>query len=229
MVNIDKSRRHLVHRKTLEGDIYYDTDTRKVYRDGADIMPVLSQDLYSLSTFDSRSPLKVYFDFTYLCNLECRHCITNSSPQVNRQNELPSERIVSIMNELASLGVLEIGVGGGEPLCRSDIFSLLDHARAIGLNVVLTTNGILVTSEIAKRLKEYQVSEVRVSFDGSQTVHDSIRGTGNYQKALKAVRVLMQNAVKTVPRITLCNDDRPGLDMLFKELALTGVSTVKAS
>jgi len=216
-----------LYRQEQDGKIFYDADNRKVYRDVAGKWPITSQDLFSLSTFDYRAPLKVYFDFTYLCNLECRHCITNSSPRVDRQNELSSEQIVSVMNELARIGVLEIGVGGGEPLCYPDIFPILDHAREVGLNVVLTTNGLLVSTKIAQRLKEVQVSEVRVSFDGSQAVHDNIRGAGTYLKALKSIGVLLHNGVKTVPRITLCNDDKPGLDLLFKELAATSVSRVK--
>jgi len=39
------------------------------------------------------------------------------------------------MNELAAVGVLEIAIGGGEPLCHPDILSLLDQARAIGLDL----------------------------------------------------------------------------------------------
>jgi len=133
------------------------------------------------------------------------------------------------MNELGTIGVLEIAIGGGEPLCHPDILSLLDQARTIGLNVVLTTNGLLVAPEVAKRLKELQVSEVRISFDGSKTVHETIRGTGTYRKALEAARVLLHNGVTTVPRITLCHDDKLGLDRLFNDLAATGASTVKAS
>ena len=162
-IRMDWNGRRWVHRKTLDGDIYYDVDTREVYRDGISEVLDTGEDVYSLPTFDSRAPLKVYFDFTYLCNLECRHCITNSSPRADRQNELPSERIVVIMDELAAVGVLEIAIGGGEPLCHPDLFSFLNHARAIGLNVVLTTNGVLATAEVAERLKECQVSEVRVS------------------------------------------------------------------
>jgi MoaA/NifB/PqqE/SkfB family radical SAM enzyme len=229
MVNIGKSRQRWVIRKALEDDIYYDTDTRKVYRNGAHPVLDTSKDVYKLPTFDSRAPLKVYFDFTYLCNLECRHCISNSSPQVDRKDELSSERIVSIMNELANIGVLEIAIGGGEPLCHPDILSFLEHSRAIRSNIVLTTNGILITSAVAKRLKEYQISEVRVSFDGSQKVHDNIRGTGNYQKAIRAVKLLIRNGVMPVARLTVCNDDEFGLDMLFKDLHSIGVSTVKAA
>jgi len=224
----DVNAPRLIRRQTLSGDIFYDVDTREVYRDGSVPTNGTIKDFSSIATFDSRSPLKVYFDFTYLCNLECSHCITNSSPRVDRQNELPYERIVYILNDLAAIGVLEIGIGGGEPLCYPDIFQLLDQAKAIELNVVLTTNGLLVTAETANRLKDTQVSEVRVSFDGSQSVHDAIRGAGTYRKALEAVKILVHNGVTPVPRITVCHDDELGLDGLFRDLAATGASTVKA-
>lgn len=217
-----------LRRETSNGYIFYDTETRQAYRDGSDMVLITSSDIYSPPTFDSRAPLKVYFDFSYLCNLECRHCITNSSPRVDRQNELPADRIAAIMDELASVGVLEIAVGGGEPLVYPELYTLLDHAGAAGLNVVLTTNGHLITTETARRLKDVQVFEVRVSFDGSQAVHDYIRGPGAYRKALDAVRFLVQQGLIAIPRVTVCNDDLDGLDSLFEDLAATGASTIKA-
>jgi MoaA/NifB/PqqE/SkfB family radical SAM enzyme len=209
------------------GEIYYDTISRNVYDVGAITEPIKNQEIYSRSTFSPKAPLKIYFDFTYFCNLECRHCITNSSPRVDRQDELSFKRIISILDELAEIGVLEIGVGGGEPLCRSDIFQHLAYAKTIGLNTILTTNGTLVTSGVARKLNEAGVSEVRVSFDGSEFVHDNIRGAGSYQKALKALRILMDNNVKTEPRITICNDEKEGICKLFKDLVLAGANNVK--
>lgn len=226
---MDKSTKRYICRSTPDDNICYDTYTRKIYRNGAHPILGTNQGIYSHPTFDSQAPLKVYFDFTYLCNLECRHCITNSSPGADRQNELSSERIISIMNELAAIGVLEISIGGGEPLCHPDIFLFLEHARAVRENVVLTTNGLLVTSEVAKRLGELKVSEVRVSFDGSQIVHDSICGIGTYRNAINALKLLVHNGVTPVARLTICHDDRHGLDTLFKDLAMTGVGTVKAA
>jgi MoaA/NifB/PqqE/SkfB family radical SAM enzyme len=111
----------------------------------------------------------VYFDFFYFCNLGCRHCITNSSSKADRKNELKPERVMSVMYELATVGVLELGIGGGDPFCHSDIFLFLEDAVDLHLNVVLTTNGILITPKRAKRLKKISVSEFRVSFDGSES------------------------------------------------------------
>ncbi|HEY31554.1 MAG TPA: radical SAM protein [Dehalococcoidia bacterium] len=223
-----KERRWLKRKVANNGEIVYDTVTRNIYRNGEESEIYADEDIFDLSTFDSRAPLKVYFDFTYLCNLECRHCITNSSPNVDRHNELSSERIASIMNELATIGVLEIGVGGGEPLCHQGIYPLLTHAKAVGLNVILTTNGILVTEKIARKLKDIDVSEVRVSFDGSEKVHNNIRGVGSYYKSLKALIVLLEEDIKAVPRITICDDEREGLEELFIDLAAVGANTIKA-
>ena len=226
---MNKTYNRWVRRSTPDGDAIYDRDSRKVYRNRLPPMISETQDLWSLPTFQTEAPLKVYFDFSYFCNLECRHCITNSSSRADRKKELKSERIMAVMDELAAIGVLELGIGGGEPLCHSDIFRLLTHAVNLQLTVVLTTNGVLVTPEIAKHLNEIGVSEVRVSFDGSEPVHDSIRGNGRYQQALKAVKMLLNSGVNTVPRVTLCNDDRSGIDTLFREFKSVGANSTKVS
>jgi MoaA/NifB/PqqE/SkfB family radical SAM enzyme len=227
--DINGTKFQWVRRTVSDGDIYYDRDTRTVYRNRPQVISGNEQPLWSLPTFISEAPLKVYFDFTYLCNLECRHCITNSSPRAEKINELRSDRIKTIMDELASIGVLELGIGGGEPLCHSDLFSFLTHARTLQLNIVLTTNGILVTPLVAERIKESGISELRVSFDGSQPVHDLIRGIGNYRKALEAIKLLIRHGVKAVPRLTVCNDETLGLDNLFKDLKLIGATSIKVA
>lgn len=223
-----KSGTKWMHRSTADGEIYYDRTTRMVYRNQKP-SDYTENPVSHLASFEPQAPLKVYFDFTYLCNLECQHCITNSSPRANRNNELKSERIRQIMNELAAIGVLELGIGGGEPLCHPDLDSLLAHAASLQLNTVLTTNGVLVTAEKGKLLRDAGVFEVRVSFDGSETVHDDIRGKGVYQRALKAVQTLIRIGVTTVPRLTLCKDDLNGLDTLFKDLKSVGATSVKAA
>lgn len=217
-----------VHRKTTDGDVYYDRDTRTVYRSLPEAMPGNVPNLWSPPTFQTEAPLKVYFDFSYLCNLECRHCITFSSPRINQKNELDPDRIMAIMKELASIGVLELGIGGGEPLCRPDLFFLLFQSCALGLNAIVTTNGCLVTEEIAQRFRESGIYEVRVSFDGPKAVHDYIRGPGVYDKALKAIRTLTRAGVRTVPRLTLSRSDPSGLDSLFTDLQSAGASSIKA-
>jgi len=218
-----------VLRKTIHGEVYYDRNTGVSIRNYQNNEVSDNRNYWSLPTFELEAPLKVYFDFTYLCNLECRHCITNSSPRINRESELRTDRIEAIIDELASIGVLEVCIGGGEPLCHHDLFPILTYAYGLKLNVVITTNGTLVTPEIAKLFQELNIFEVHVSFDGSKPIHDNIRGAGCYQKALEAVSLLNNKGVKTIPRLTLCNDDRSGLDSFMKDLRSVGSTIIKVS
>jgi len=226
---MDDSRARWTQRKFYDCDIYYDRSTRTVFRRLASAKIGANEEVSSSPFFNPVAPLKVYFDPSYRCNLSCSHCITNSSPLQGGKNELPPKRIVAILDELSTIGVLEISVGGGEPLCYPDLFTILDHARTIGLNVVLNTNGTLVTPEVASHLKELDLSEVRVSFEGWQGIHDSIRGQGAYERALEAVAILSRTGVVTVPRVTLCQGSEAGLERFFHDLALATVKVIKCS
>jgi len=226
---MDNSIVRWVHRKQADDDVYYDRVSRQVFRERSSAKIGDDEQVYSLATFDARAPLKVYFDLSYYCNLKCRHCITNSSTQADRASQLPTKRILGIIDELANIGVLEIMVGGGEPLCYPDLYSILKHMRMAGLNVQVSTNGTLITPSVANSLADIGLNEVRVSFDGGQQVHDSIRGLGTYQRALGAVAILSRTTVTVVPRLTLCSNSKLGLEQLFKDLASMGIKTIKVS
>jgi len=181
-----------------------------------------------LTGSDERAPLKVYYDPTYRCNLHCRHCITESSGHADTSGELEPARAHELMEELGRAGVFELQVGGGEPLCHPAIFPLLGAARRAGLNVVLSTNGTLLTPALARRLAALGLLEVRVSFDGARDFHQKIRGPGTYGMALAAASMLAESGARVVARITLCRGCEEGLPELFADLAAVGVKRVKA-
>ena len=226
---MDKNGVRWVHRKIGDDDIYYERKSRTMYRGTLSHKINTEKEIVDLSSSDPRAPLKVYFDPSYYCNLNCRHCITNSSVHADTSNQLPTKRIITIMDELATIGVLELSVGGGEPLCYSDLYSILKHMVALGFNVVLDTNGVLVTSSIATSLADIGLSEIRISFEGCEQVNDSIRGQGVYKKALQAVKILTYVGLTIVPRLTLCIGSELGLDQLFKDLVFAGAKVIKVS
>ena len=63
------------------------------------------------------SPLTVGWSLTNRCNHECKYC---GIPNV-KSNELTTEQIFSIIDELSELGTKIIQFTGGEPLLRDDI------------------------------------------------------------------------------------------------------------
>ena len=59
------------------------------------------------------APVNVTWEVTLRCNLQCRHCLSAAGRSM--AGELSTEECLSVLNELASLKVFQINIGGGEP------------------------------------------------------------------------------------------------------------------
>jgi radical SAM protein with 4Fe4S-binding SPASM domain len=148
--------------------------------------------------FGIRKPLSIYapflvvWDFTHKCNLNCKHCYSNSGQAL--EAELRTEEALDVVEQLADFGVTALAFSGGEPLSRSDFFEVAQHAVNNGLYVSVATNGTLLTKENVKRLKKAGINYVEISIDGaSAETHDSFRGVaGAFNNAIKG----LENCVK---------------------------------
>ena len=72
------------------------------------------------------------------------------------------------VDDLASFHVPALLMSGGEPLVRPDILDLAEYATSKGIRVTFSTNGILITEEKAKRMKEIGVTYAGISIDGAE-------------------------------------------------------------
>ena len=70
------------------------------------------------------------------------------------------------------------------------IYDLIKLADDNGVCTSIGTNATLVTGKIAIKLKEAGLKKVVVSIDGTKEMHDSIRGIGSYEKAIKGLYYL---------------------------------------
>ena len=134
------------------------------------------------------APFLVVWDFTHKCNLNCKHCYSNSGAV--QEEELSTAEAVNVVDQLADAGVTALAFSGGEPLSRKDFFTVAEHAVKRGLYVSVATNGTLLTKENVKRLKQVGVHYVEVSIDGATAqTHDAFRGVeGAFEKAVTGIR-----------------------------------------
>jgi len=58
-----------------------------------------------------RRPISVFWEPTEFCNLKCKHCYTNSSPEKKLTLDFDSAK--KIIDELYDEGIFAIGMGGG--------------------------------------------------------------------------------------------------------------------
>lgn len=112
----------------------------------------------------TRGPVHAELDLTDRCNVACYFC---NQQDVRTAEQIPLDRAVSLINELAEGGLKSVRLsGGGDPLFHREILAVLDHLRSRGIVVDnLTTNGLALTSEVAARLVEGRCREVVFSLN----------------------------------------------------------------
>ena len=109
------------------------------------------------------------------CNLSCKHCYQDAGDKAER--ELDTAAAKQLIDEIAQCGFKIMIFSGGEPLLRPDIYELVQHAASRGLRPVFGTNGMLITSEVATRLKQAGAAAMGISLDSLSAVkHNEFRG-----------------------------------------------------
>jgi radical SAM protein with 4Fe4S-binding SPASM domain len=138
-------------------------------------------------------PLRAMIEISDRCNEVCVHCYQEQG----RKGEMTTEQIKGVMDELAQLGVLILTLSGGEATLRKDFLELVAHARARGFAVRLFTNGLTMTAELARALRELAVQLVEISlYSHRAEVHDFVTGVqGSFDKTVAGVRRLAAEGV----------------------------------
>jgi radical SAM protein with 4Fe4S-binding SPASM domain len=112
---------------------------------------------------------------TLTCNEACAHCWVSAGPR--RSEDMTTVEIRRILGEAAELGAEHVKFTGGEPLVRSDLPDLIEHAHALGLRVSIETNGLLLRRPLLESLSRNGASpHLYVSLDGATArTHDRFR------------------------------------------------------
>lgn len=149
------------------------------------------------------------------CNLKCAHCYSDSR-NVEYRGEMSRDEGMALIDDLATFGVPAILFSGGEPLLRQDIVDLMEHAVAKGIRVILSSNGTMITPDMARRLSEVGLSYVGVSVDGLEETHDYLRGIpGAFQRSLQGIRNCRDAGIKVGLRLTLTRHNVKNLPAIF--------------
>ncbi len=168
----------------------------------------------------------VVWNSTRACNLACRHCYASASAG-RAEDELTTDEGRTFLESLARLRVPAVLMSGGEPLMREDIFDLLEYGASLGLRMVLSTNGTLIDSTAAARLRAAGVSYAGISLDGLEEVNDSFRGvTGAFEKTLAAFRHCRAAGQKAGLRLSLTRSTARELPAIFRLVEEEGISRV---
>jgi SynChlorMet cassette radical SAM/SPASM protein ScmE len=180
-----------------------------------------------------RTPRTLTIEITARCNLRCRYCYFFNNPAVVYR-DLPADEWLKFFDKLGSLGVMSVTLAGGEPFIREDLPLLLEGIVRNRMRFSLLSNGALIDDKIAAFLAATRRCEyVQISVDGSSAEpHDSCRGKGSFDGAIRGIRTLQRHRVNVAARVTIHRNNVNDLEniahLLLEELGLTDFGTNSA-
>jgi radical SAM protein with 4Fe4S-binding SPASM domain len=171
-------------------------------------------------------PYVVSWNLTYRCNLACEHCYLDAGgaplpPQrakdarrgprlVGTENfadrsELGTEECFRVIDEIAAFAPECVTIlTGGEPLLRRDILEIVQRAAERGLWVVVGTNGVRITENVARRLAEAGARGLSLSLDAlDPDRHDRFRGVrGAWRNTVEGAEILNRTGLPFIVQTT---------------------------
>lgn len=159
-----------------------------------------------------RSPqlTNLFLEVTLACNEHCLHCGSNAG--CSMEEDLSDGMLVRVLAELK--GQIEsegkklpfLSVTGGEPLVRPHLPELMAQIKSLGYSWGMTSNGVLITPEMARRLVDAGMYSIGLSIDGLEDSHNWFRQSPNgFQKAVEGYRNLKDAGQKNIMITTVVN------------------------
>ena len=137
---------------------------------------------------DINTPKPIYavWEITLRCDHACAHC--GSRAEFARPDELSTEELLEVADQLVRIGTREVTLIGGEAYLRSDVYKLVEHLSKAGIYVAIQTGGLGLTPRRLKKLKDAGLRGIGVSIDGPEDAHDLLRARqGSWKAGMKAI------------------------------------------
>lgn len=151
---------------------------------------------------------------TRRCNLNCIYCFADAKYEANqtggnRCDEMHLDRINSLIDQIAEMGIKKITLAGGEPTLRPDLAGIISRLINYGIEVFLPTNLYSMSDKLARELIDSGIKEVQVKLDAAnpKTQDRLSRVRGSHRKLVRGIETLKRYSFKvsTVAVVTSWN------------------------
>ena len=165
-------------------------------------------------------PYVVSWNLTYRCNLACEHCYLDagpakvSLPAFADRSELSTEQCYRVVDEIAAFAPESVTIlTGGEPLLRRDIVEIVRYGVAKGLWIVVGTNGVKITENLARILQAEGVRGLALSLDALDPErHDAFRRVrGAWENTVEGAKILSRVGLPFIVQTTVGAHNRSEL------------------
>ena len=142
-------------------------------------------------------PLHLDVDTNYTCNLSCVMCPLGRPgfPVTYAEKRLPFKLYRRVLAQGVRRGLAAVRLGiTGEPLLRPDIVDFVAAAHDLGVvDIMLITNGLLLTKDVSRRLMEAGLTRLMVSLDAATPdTYRAIRRGGRLEDVVANVETFLK-------------------------------------
>ncbi|MCR4649025.1 MAG: radical SAM protein [Lachnospiraceae bacterium] len=169
----------------------------------------------------------LFLEITPFCNEHCLHCGSRCG-DIDVSGMLTADEIKDILIQVKNdfdISNMRLCVTGGEPLLRPEFFEIMEFAKNAGFRWGMTSNGTLITKEVAQKLKETGLRTVSISVDGLKENHEWFRQSpGAYEKTIEGIKNLIEQDINHVQITTVIyHKNINELDAMYEEFKKVGV------
>jgi 12,18-didecarboxysiroheme deacetylase len=166
----------------------------------------------------------VVWNITSACNLRCVHCYASAGKAAQ---ELTTKQGLELIATLKDYGAPVILFSGGEPTMRNDLPKLIEAAVKSGMRAVISTNGTLITKDMAMRFADLGLSYIGVSLDGLEEINDTFRGVeGAFKEAQQGIYNAMHQDIKVGLRFTMNRRNVNQIEGIFDLMKGEGIPRI---
>jgi PqqA peptide cyclase len=172
-------------------------------------------------------PTTLLAELTHRCPLHCPYC-SNPLDLIRAERELRTDDWKRVFTQARELGVLQLGLSGGEPLLRKDLEELAGHARTEGLYSTLVTSGLGLTRSRAERLKEVGLEHIQISIqDSDPEVAERIAGVKSVKHKQAAAAIVRELGFAFTVNVVLHRANLDRIDSIIDLAAGLGADRVE--
>jgi len=177
------------------------------------------QKLLEKNMFNPPYLKNLMINITEKCNLTCKHCyITHKNPI-----DIPFDKLTEVIKQFYEYQGIRLIMTGGEPFLYSKLRELLIFLKAVPLQKVFLTNGLLIeeNQEILDLLQA-NFCEIYVSLDGLEKTHNDFRNADCFQDTIKGIKILLENDISVSINTMVHKQNLQEFDEIFRLLNSLG-------
>ena len=159
-------------------------------------------------------PIEIAIDLTHHCNFRCQHCYI---PDFSAPDLLSTEKVCSLLEELAEMGTMFLTLTGGEMLLRKDWYQIARHARDLGFRLRLFSNGSTITETIADQiLSLHAAAEVSLYSMDEEIFERITQREGSFKKTIRGIELLRERDIEVLLKMPLMVFNASGFEKVFE-------------